>query len=122
VFVAYVSLDEVNQDLLSRMADRCGVFSQCFGSLSDLEHVPCDAAIYDFDYLCAEEHRRIFEKLTSAPVDGLAAVHGYNLLPRQKRALRQNGVVVRRRLHAKWLSRLFRRKKAKAVQLLLAAG
>jgi len=44
------------------------------------------------------------------------------LHPREKRALRQSGAVVRHRLHGKWLRRLFRHKKAKGAQLLLAAG
>jgi hypothetical protein len=71
---------------------------------------PCDAVVYDLDYLADHERRHILDELTCGPVERLAAVHSYNLRPSQKRTLRRNGVVVHRRLHPGWFARLLRRK------------
>jgi hypothetical protein len=122
VFIAYISLDEVNQDLAARTAEKYGAYLDGFASLADMPPLSCDVVIYDFDFLPSDERRRAFEELTSGRASGLTVVHSYNLNPREKKALRRHGVVVRRRLAPGWLGRLIHKKSVKAIQPLLAAG
>ncbi len=120
--IAYLSLYEVNHDLAARTADTYGVALAALTSPAEISSLPCQAVIYDLDYLADHDRRHILNKLTRGPADRLAAVHSYNLRPSQKRALRRNGVVVHRRLHSSWLGRLLRRKSAKVRAPQLAAA
>ncbi|HLN29784.1 MAG TPA: hypothetical protein VK395_18705 [Gemmataceae bacterium] len=113
MFVAYISLDEVNQDLATRTAEKYGVTLATFASRAEMASWPCDAVVYDLDCLPADDRRHILDELTGDPVKRVAAVHSYNLQPIQKRGLRRNSVIVRRRLHAGWLSRLICRRASK---------
>jgi len=105
MFVAYISLDEVNQDLVMRTVDEHVVTLATFASRAEMASWPCDAVIYDLDCLPCDDRERVLDELMGDPVRRLAAVHSYNLQPAQKRRLRRNGVIVRRRLHPGWLSR-----------------
>jgi hypothetical protein len=111
LLIAYVSLDEVNQDLAARTAESVGASLASIGSPDELAASAYDAVVYDLDYLCDNDRRRILDELTAGAATRMAAVHSYNLQPTQKRALRRKGVVVRRRLPLGWLTRLVRGKK-----------
>ena len=106
MFIAYISLDEVNQDLVTRTVDEHFETMATFASRAEMASWPCDAVIYDLDCLPRNDRERVLDELMGDPVRRLAAVHSYNLEPAEKRRLRRNGVIVRRRLHAGWLSRL----------------
>ncbi len=49
VIIAYISLDEVNQDLAGRTAEKYGVTLAFFGSTAEIADMPCDAVVYDLD-------------------------------------------------------------------------
>jgi len=106
VSIAYMTLDEVNQDLALEIADRCGENLATLASPAEAPPARCDAIIYDLDHLCATDRRQILDELTYQPAKRLAAVHSYHLPPRQVRSLRRNGVIVQRRLQADWLARV----------------
>jgi hypothetical protein len=112
VLVAYVSLDEVNQDLAATVADKYGATLASLASPAEM--AACDAVVYDLDCLPSADRWHILAALICGPVKGVAAVHSYNLQPMQRRALRRKGVAVHRRLHSGWLSRLIRGKIGKA--------
>ena len=104
--IAYMSLDEVNQDLALEIADRCGENLATLASPAEAPPAYCDAIIYDLDHLCATDRQQVLDQLTYRPAKHLAAVHSYHLPPRQVRSLRRNGVIVERRLHGDWLARV----------------
>jgi hypothetical protein len=120
--IAYLSLDEVNHDLAARTAGDYGVDLDILTSPAEITASPCEAVIYDLDYLADHDRRHILDELTRGPADTLAVLHSYNLRPGEKRALRRNGVVVHRRLHPSWLGRLMRRKSASTRALQLASA
>lgn len=102
--IAYMSLDEVNQDLVLDIADRCGENLATLASPAEAPPAHCDAIIYDLDHLCVADRLQVLDELTYSPAARLAAVHSYHLPPRQVRSLRRNGVIVQRRLQADWLA------------------
>jgi hypothetical protein len=106
VSIAYMSLDEVNQDLALEIADGCGERLATLASSAEVLPGECDAIVYDLDHLCASDRRLILEQLMLGPTERLAAVHSYHLPPRAVRSLRRNGVIVERRLQGDWLARL----------------
>jgi len=122
VFIAYISLDEVNQDLAARTAEKYGVTLDFFASPAGMATLPCDAVVYDLDSLSRDDRLHIFDELTCGPVKCLAAVHCYNMRPIEEAALRRNGVVVHRRLHSGWLSHLIRGRTGKVGAQLLAGS
>lgn len=95
--VAYVSLDEVHQDLACRMARASGVKLGLFWPDEPLPR-RLRAVVYDLDYLPIEYREGVLATLVAGPSPSPVAVHGYNLTGKQKSLLRRNGVVVRRRL------------------------
>ena len=108
MFVTYMSLDEVNQYIAARTAERHGAAMATVASPAELPATSSGAIVYDLDYFPAADRREILDTLTSGRVADVAVVHSYNLRPNQIRTLRQSGVVVHRRLHPGWLGRLIR--------------
>jgi hypothetical protein len=98
VLIAYLTADEVNQDLASRMADDCGVALILLSPRDRLPDGAFDAAIFDLDYLPAALRDEILANLLSQPTMFQVAVHTYNLLEGQIESLSQKGVSVYRRL------------------------
>jgi hypothetical protein len=115
--LAFVSTDEVHQDLAYRLGRTLRVDVH---QLSPMDWVPerLDGVIYDLDYLPSEQREQVLTRLIAAPARGLVAVHSYNLLQEQAQALRRNGVLVRRRLGR----RLFRTMLRHAVGSALPTG
>jgi len=109
VFIAYVSPDEVHQELAAELAGERGVTLASFASSAEMPLVPYPAVIYDVDYLTLEDRRRVLDELTGTPLTQVAAVHSYNLNAGQQKALRRNGVAVHRRLRPAWFGRLARK-------------
>jgi hypothetical protein len=106
--LAYVSTDEVHQDLAYQLARAYRVDVHL---LTPTDRVPerLDAVIYDLDYLPPEDREHVLDRLIGSPANGLVAVHGYNLFGDQAKALKRNGVLVRRRLGRNLFRALLRR-------------
>jgi hypothetical protein len=104
--IAYLTTDEVNQELALRLAagqeaqleviwPRDGPPDSCF-----------DAVIYDLDCLPPPLRQQLLADLAGSGAPLPAAVHSYALEGEQIKALLGRGVIVRRRLRATLLHRL----------------
>jgi hypothetical protein len=107
--IAYVSLDEVNEDRARRMTRRKGLWLEAFWPTETIERQRFPVVIYDLDYLPMEHRQRVLEGLMAREESGVVAVHGYDLTRGQASTLRENGIVVSRRFGARFLSRVFQR-------------
>jgi hypothetical protein len=113
--LAYLTHDEVNQALAGPLAAAAGLELDLRNVRDGLDHGDFDGVLYDLDFLPADFCARVLADLMARPPKSLAAVHGYNLTARQRRALWRRGVIVARRLRA----RLFRQLKEAAERLSL---
>ncbi len=102
--VAYVSLDEVNEDQARRLARANGLELELFWPTQAVPPDGFPVVIYDLDYLPAGHCDRLPRRHA-----GVVAAHGYNLTRRQRAALRRRGVLVARRLGARLLARVLDR-------------
>ena len=97
--IAYVSTDEVNQNLVERIAAECGVVL-----CKQLPEDPSpdgfyDAVLYNLDDLPRAERSALLEGFRGGKPDHPTAVHGYDITDEQASILSRNGVAVARRLH-----------------------
>lgn len=95
---AYLTLDEVNQDLADRLAARRNIELATLDLRDSDTTERFDGIVYDLDSLPVDDRDRLIVTLTKGHVSGPIAVHSYNLTSRRKRTLRRRGVVVARRL------------------------
>ncbi len=110
--VAYVTTDEVNQELATRMAEDCGA---TLDSLSPRDPPPdgqYEAVLYDLDFLPHDSGRAILAQLLAGPASRPVAVHSYQLATRQVTALRRRGCAVYPRLEP----RVFRQLRSAAAR------
>jgi hypothetical protein len=122
VFIGYVSLDEVNQDLANELSVKFGATLEVFASPAEMSDWSCDAVVYDFDSLPGEQRERIYQELTRGRGDGVRVVHSYSLGSYEKKALRSRGVLVLRRLGPGLLRQLvFGRQENPLAQLVASA-
>jgi hypothetical protein len=94
--IAYLTLDEVHEDLLRKLAETRGAEFCAFPGLDPPLAGGFDAMIYDLDYLPPERRQSVLAELLSGRVSHRAAVHGYNLRRKQVQGLRRRGVIVGR--------------------------
>ena len=103
---AYLSLDEVNQDLAATLAAGAGVEVDALTFRDAAPAGQFDAALYDLDSLPPAYRRALLADLEAGRWVEPVAVHSYNLSARQARALRRRGVIVGRQLQSKLFARL----------------
>jgi hypothetical protein len=96
--IAYLTVDEVNEDLALRLAEEYGmaVFPHTFRDPPPDGQV--DAVLYDWDSFPRSEQREILARLLEGPLSCPVGVHGYNVPEPQVEALRKKTVVVFRAL------------------------
>jgi hypothetical protein len=87
VLIAYLTTDEVNQDLATQMANDCGAALVVLTPKDPLPDGQFDAAIYDLDYAPAALRDEILERLTSGPNPFPIAVHGSDRLCQSPRGV-----------------------------------
>ena len=108
MLIAYLTTDEVNQDLAMLMAEECGQ-ALCLLSLS---HAPpngeFDAAVYDLDHLPAQRQQAILGEMLAGRAAHPVAVHSYNLEDDCVEALRRQAVTVYRTLQSEVFRELAR--------------
>ena len=102
--IVYLTLDEVNRDLAARYATVAEVQLELLELRDDL--APCDAVLYDLDFLPPDYRDRLLAEKTIVRSDAPIAVHGYNLTAGQRGKLRRRGVIVARRLCVALFARL----------------
>ena len=105
--IAYVSTDEVNQDLAERIAAKHGV-GVCKRLPTDRKpDDQCDAVLYNLDDIPPAERSALIEGFRSGKLDHPTAVHGYDITDEEARTLSRNGVSAARRLRSDLLCILF---------------
>jgi hypothetical protein len=108
MLIAYVTTDEVNEQLALQMAEQSG---QTVCSLSPSDPPPdeaFDAAVYDWDYLPTQRQQAIRAQLLAGHAVGPVALHGYSLDDDFVEALRNHRVAVYRTLQPVLFRRLAR--------------
>src|SRR5260370_10311817 len=94
MLIAYLTTDEVNQDLAMLMAEECGQ-ALCLLSLSHARpDGEFDAAVYDLDHLPAQRQQALLGEMLASPAAHPVAVHSYNLEDEWVEALRSQAVAV----------------------------
>ena len=98
--IAYVSTDEVNQDLATRIAAKFGV-GVCKRLPKDRKPDDlCDAVLYNLDDVPSAERSALIEGFRCAKPDRPTAVHGYGITDEQAKLLGRNGIAVAPRLRS----------------------
>jgi hypothetical protein len=99
--IAYLSLDEVNQDFAVELAEFFGATVYPVSPRDEPLDGRFDAVLFDLDSLRWHGSRAILsEDLLSGLTCGRIAVHGYSLSGDQAMALRNKGIAVFERLGA----------------------
>jgi hypothetical protein len=98
MLIAYLSIDEVNQDLAARLCEAGGTRLEVVEPRDPPPDRRFDGVVYDLDCLAPEDRRRLVGELSAAPPPWPVAVHGYHLEDGQAAALRRNGVAIHRQL------------------------
>ena len=101
--IAYLTTDEVNQDLAVRLAGAQGVRLEVLWPRDEPPDGHFDAVVYDLDCLPPCLRQEILSSLASAAAPWPVAVHSYALAGEQVKELRGRGVAVHRRLRARLL-------------------
>jgi hypothetical protein len=113
---AYLTRDEVNQDLAQAIAAEHGVELDVYARRDIIESREYDAVFCDLDSFPAEERDAILIAMADDRKDQPFALHSYNLEDRQLRLLQRNGVLTGKRLGSELFGRLLaaiQRKRAK---------
>jgi hypothetical protein len=96
--VAYLTTDEVNEQLAVQMAQECGVTLCPLAPKDAPRDGEYEAVLYDWDYLPVERRREVMAELLSGPLPHAVGLHSFNLEDGQVDALQRNAVAVFRRL------------------------
>jgi hypothetical protein len=105
VRIAYLTTDEVNEDLALRLADKCDATLYSVGLRGAPPDGEVDVVLFDWDHLPEDHREKVLARLLKGRRSSALALHSYNLEEAQVQALRKRGVAVFHRLNR----RLFRR-------------
>jgi hypothetical protein len=103
---AYLTLDEVNQDVAERLALQAGVELEAVSPRDMLAARTFDALVVDLDSLPPGYRKAVFADFLAGRNKAAAAVHSYHLRIRDARVLHRRGVIVGRRLDEELFRRL----------------
>jgi hypothetical protein len=96
--IAYLTVDEVNEDLALRLAEEYGM-TVCPQTLRDpFPDGQFDAVLYDWDSFPRSDQQEILARLLEGSLSCPVAVHGYNASEPQVEALRKKAIIVFRTL------------------------
>jgi hypothetical protein len=107
MLIAYVSADEVNRDLATRMAATCGATLHLFSPKDTPPDSRFDAVLYDLESVPPGQREEIVTGLLYNASTRPVAAHAYEL-DANVAALRDNGVIFDRQLTPKLLRILCR--------------
>jgi hypothetical protein len=103
---AYLTRDEVNQDLALTFAAEHGVQLEVHARGDALDGREYDAVLCDFDSFPSEEREANLVTLLACPKNKPFAVHTYNLDNGQLQDLRRNGALTVKSLRGELFGRL----------------
>lgn len=103
---AYLTHDEVNQDLAKKLAAEMDVDVYVFCLRDACKAGQFDAVLYDLDALPPDTRLMLLADLGARRRRRPIAVHSHNLSDQQERALRRQGVIVTKRLRLEVIARL----------------
>jgi hypothetical protein len=104
--IAYLTTDEVNLELASRLAADQQAQLEVIWPRDEPPDGRFDAVLYDLDCLPPPLRRQLLTNLAAGRAPRTAAVHSYALEGEPIKALLGQGVIVRRRLRATLFRRL----------------
>ncbi len=96
--IAYVSIDEVNQDLAARIAAEFGAVVCRVAPKDPAPDGLFDAVLYNMDDVPRGQRSALVERLRREEPGRPTAVHGYGITDEQARSLRLAGVAAAHRL------------------------
>src|SRR5262245_59309847 len=96
--IVYLTHDEVNAAVATRIAHRVGLQLTVVG-IKDTHPIAAGLLVYDLDHLPPERKSELLRRASGGELEGVA-VHSYHLTPGESRRLRAAGVPVHRRLSA----------------------
>jgi hypothetical protein len=103
---AYLTRDEVNQDLAARFAAEHDIELEIFAQFDALVERIFDAVLCDLDSFYADDREMNFGALVIGSKHKPVALHSYNLDDQERRFLYQSGVLTARSLRGALFSRL----------------
>src|SRR5262249_5428919 len=106
--IAYLTTDEVNQDLALQLAAECGVTVHPRSPRDAAPDGEFDALLYDWDYWPADRQQEILTGLLNGAATVPVGLHSYRLEEDQVQALRRSEVAVFHRLEPDLLLTLIR--------------
>jgi hypothetical protein len=106
MILAYLSHDEVNLDLVRRLAEAAGVHVCPVFAKDAAVAGPSDAVLYDLDSLPPAEREQRLKALLMGPLTCPVAVHSYHLGWNEVQGLRARGVGVSRLLQERVVAAL----------------
>jgi hypothetical protein len=106
--IAYLTTDELNQELAKQAATACGVDLVVAPLRVDQTPGPSAVTLYDLDHLEAEHRRAVLTALLSGCSSTPTAVHSYDLQDDVAAALRACGVVICRQIGPEVIQQLCR--------------
>ena len=96
--IAYLTVDEVNEDLALRLAEENGM-TVCPQTLRDPPpDGQFDAVLCDWDSFSRSDQQEILARLLKSPPSCPVVVHGYNAPEPQVEALRNKAIIIFRTL------------------------
>lgn len=98
MLVAYLTTDEVNQELAVQMAEDCGVTLYLLSLHEAPPNGQFNAVLYDWDCLPLQWRREVLAELLLGRPPHSLALHSYSLDDKHVEALDVNGVAVFQRL------------------------
>lgn len=96
--IAYLTTDEVNEDLAFQLADECGVILFPLSAHAAASDGRPDAVLYDWDSLPPDLREETLLASLANPSSCPVGVHGFSLDEEEVEALHQDGVAVFQRL------------------------
>jgi hypothetical protein len=97
VQIGYMTTDEVNRDLVERLAAECGAVAHALSPGEMPRRGAFDAVLFDLDAIPRSQRPALFAEIVSR-AGYPRGIHGYDLEEEQARSLRLAGVAVAQRL------------------------
>jgi hypothetical protein len=106
--IAYINIDEVNQDAATKLARKYGCVVCALPPKEEPPEGRYDAVLYNLDDVPKHLRRDLFSEILWGHSTCPIAVHGYGLSEDQAASLRLRGVAVAQRLHPELFRLLYR--------------